>query len=32
MKLKRKVIAEKYATEIAGLYAAGRGDGIHEPA
>ncbi|MGK8523960.1 fatty acid--CoA ligase FadD11 [Nocardia asteroides] len=31
MKLKRRVIAEKYAGEIAGLYAADRGPGVHEP-
>ncbi|MFD8248251.1 fatty acid--CoA ligase FadD11 [Nocardia sp. NPDC059691] len=32
MKLKRRVIAEKYATEIAGLYAPDLGPDVHEPA
>ncbi|MFE7741335.1 fatty acid--CoA ligase FadD11 [Nocardia sp. NPDC057455] len=31
MKLKRRVIAEKYATEIAELYDADRGAAVHEP-
>lgn len=31
MKLKRRVIAEKYATEIAELYAPDLGPGVHEP-
>ncbi|MGW4090241.1 hypothetical protein [Nocardia sp. NPDC004750] len=32
MKLERRVIAEKYATEIAGLYAPDLGPDVHEPA